>query len=995
MVSTSIFIVSAAAACFSAAPAQSWAADFARQPINARPSLEVRYTDGSRTAFEIVAQTYHLIGSLRTPHRLTDGASGEEWLWLGVTDSDGVSYSSLEAEPDSRINLYRRGPYYGEVHWLDVQAADAQGRLAPIQGDVALYCYPDKVLGSVTWHATEDFPLRSVEVGGRRPHAFPAEPIPAGTRRLFAFPILADAPPLPASAFESIEAVEPVRYDALRGCYTIGSLSEGGFQGHFYYHPNRYETAAFRVHNDDTPRTIYLCHQNIGGDKGSVEGGVLLDEAGHPLPIVVQISKNFAGEEEEKFYHPEDTPFSETYFPLVLDAGEERTVTSLHLYQNWGNHMVKQFSSLGAWMDYFHSSTGVTETTCYVPFKFAGLPGVDIADFRAMSQQAFWAGQPQHDNVAGHSFLSFKNGDDWCYMTYRGTTYRSTGPNWMDIGFEQLSTNGAIRSRIDSFELPQVDELRQFVHVRYEVLKPVRVARPREDFRLLTAASWVQHLRHTHFAATGTDDVALTCNKNHFPVAGHPLPSESSFLAVYGDRKGGNAFILRRWEARVGGVSVAPAASVYCEKKGDTRLLLVVDADDLVLAPGDYFDFEAAIMPFGSSTSADAARREAVAYGTAAPRITDVRQGTKESDFPTRVRAEGDSAEFTIQGGRDVVPVIVTGLSDYRWPRLYRRQGDAWQPIAHRLVSDLDGVQTFVDEEGRFGAVFLVHSDDTPQALRATAGVEPEPADRIRVTPFFDIEGKRPDMALQHAALIQAPWMDTPIHLRFPETLNTDTLDFIDHRRDDMPPRVDPVPLAKAWSGSEGGSWWFEWPFDNQTVGGRLSPNEDSVDLEFWIQNRRDKDVWLGLQFCPVLAGTLFEDRTYERTWGRFNGTWKRLGDIDRGKGDPALCHYRVDGAPEFTVPAPWGLSTDVLDLGVVAVVSPCGRYVFAIAWPDCQRVLTNGQIPCVHSDPKAYVAPAGLRLHVRGKLYLIEGTLDDLLARVRREVIPLGRAAE
>ena len=35
-------------------------------------------------------------------------------------------------------------------------------------------------------------------------------------------------------------------------------------------------------------------------------------------------------------------------------------------------------------MDYFHSSTGVTETTCYVPFKYAGLKGIDIADFRAV-----------------------------------------------------------------------------------------------------------------------------------------------------------------------------------------------------------------------------------------------------------------------------------------------------------------------------------------------------------------------------------------------------------------------------------------------------------------------------------------------------------------------------------------------------------------------------------------------------------------------------------
>jgi len=655
--------------------------------------------------------------------------------------------------------------------------------------------------------------------------------------------------------------------------------------------------------------------------------------------------------------------------------------------------MVKQFSSLGAWMDYFHSSTGVTETTCYVPFKFAGLPGVDIADFRAMSQHAFWSGQPQHDNVAGHSFLWFHDGAGWRYLAYRGTTYRSTGPNWMDIGFQYLSTDGAIHATVDSFELPQVDELRQFIHVRYDVLKPVTVPRARENFRALTAASWVQRLRYTRFEATGIDDALLTFKKNHFAVSGHPLPADNAFLAVYGDAKGGNAFVLRRWEGRAGGRAVGPAASVYCEKSGDTRLLLVADADELRLQPGDYFEFDAVIMPFGANDSADAARREAIAYGSEGPRVVNVAQGEKVRDFPAVVRAQDNRAEFTIQGGRDVVPVVVTGLNDYRWPRIYQRGEGAWRPLPHARVGDLDGVQTFCGESGTFGAVFLVHSNRTPQTLRVVAGAEPETPERIRVTAFRPPADAPESTRLQHAAQIQAPWMKAPLLLRFPETLRTDTLDFIDHRRDDMPPRVDPLPCAKTWETSEGGAIWFEWPYDNQKVGGRLSPNADGVDLEFWIQNRRDQPVPLAVQFCPVLAGTRFEDRTLERTWGLFDGEWRPLADMDRGAGDFALCHYRVAGGPKFEVPLPWGASKDVLDLGMVAVTSPDAKHIFAISWPDCQRLLTNAGIPCVHADPPAYTAPPGKRLHVRGKLFLMEGTLDDLLRRYRREILPLGRS--
>ena len=121
-----------------------------------------------------------------------------------------------------------------------------------------------------------------------------------------------------------------------------------------------------------------------------------------------------------------------------------------------------------------------------------------------MSQDSFWRGQPQHDNIAGHSFLSYKAGKDWTYLEYVGTTYHSTGPNWMEIGLDYLSTDGKIKATVRTFELPQVDELRNFIRVRYEVLQPLRVENARENFRLLTVATWVQALRYQRFAATGS-----------------------------------------------------------------------------------------------------------------------------------------------------------------------------------------------------------------------------------------------------------------------------------------------------------------------------------------------------------------------------------------------------------------------------------------------------------------------------------------------------------
>jgi hypothetical protein len=960
-----------------------WDAVFADQPIASRPGLEVRYTDGTRTAFEIIAEAYHLTGELAKPHRLVHAENGEEWLWLSVEGADGTQYTSKEWGEPSRINLYRRGPYFCEVHWFDVRVADGAGNPAPLKGDVALYCYPDKLLASVTWHAVEDFGGGTMSAHGRVDAKAELAALKKGDKALFAFPVFGETEPLPDAALESIASVAPLRYDHVRGCYRIGSLGEGGFQGRFYHYPNRYDRVAFRVTNDGPPRTIYVCHENTGGDRGSVEGGAILDAEGHPLPVTVQISKNFAGEKEEKFYNPGDTPFSETYFPVHLGKGETVEMASLQLYQNWGRHMVKQFSSLGAWMDYFHSSTGVTETTCYVPFKFGGLPGVAIADYRAMSQTAFWSGQPQHDNVAGHSFLSYKTGDTWQYMVYRGTTYRSTGPNWMDIGFEYLSTDGAVKATVDTFELPQADELRNFLRVRYEVLKPVKIEKAKEDFRLLTIASWVQRLRYTRFAASGGYDLPLSFENDDFGVRGAPLPSENAFAAVYGERKGSNAFVVQDWTAMVGGVSVPPAASVWCQESGDTRLLLVPGADTLELKPGDAFAFDAFIMAYGEVDGAVTLQRETAAYGTERPRIVSVTEGEKLGDFPARIRARRNRAEFSIAGGRDVVPVIVTGCKDYRWPRLYRKTSTGWRRVEQGRAGDLDGVQTFCDEDGLFGAVFLVHSDEHPQVLRAAMGEEPEPLTRISIRPKPNQESES-----YHAALIQAPWMNAPICFRFPESIFTDALDFIDHTPAGMVPLKATRPaLSQVWEESEGGALWFEWDLDKYKTGGRLSPNEDDVDLEFWLANGRDKPVSVALQFCPVLKGTMFEDPALERTWIHSNGKWVAMADTSRGDGDRAFCHYPVEGGPPIDVPLPWGVGGDVADCGVAAVTSADGRYVFAIAWPDARSLLSNAEIPCVHADPVLAECPSGRRIHRRGKLYLMEGTLDDLLERVRREV--------
>ena len=194
-----------------------WEEDFQYQILEQRPALEVFYTDSSRTAFEIVAEEYNLVGQLIAPHFLIDKNKGSTWLTIDLESNDGERYSTEHFTGKSRINLYRRGPYYCEIHWLDVQVAKKNGEVAPIKGDVTLYCYPEKILASITWHGKGGIEGAKMNIGGITSHSFGLSPFESDTIQEYSFPMFGETDPLSDEAFILIEGVNPMKYDKKRG----------------------------------------------------------------------------------------------------------------------------------------------------------------------------------------------------------------------------------------------------------------------------------------------------------------------------------------------------------------------------------------------------------------------------------------------------------------------------------------------------------------------------------------------------------------------------------------------------------------------------------------------------------------------------------------------------------------------------------------------------------------------------------------------------------
>ncbi len=919
---------------------------YQHQSIANRPKLEVNYADSSRSSFNILAEEYRLTGELNRPHRLVSD-NGEPWLWFEIHDKSGTVYSTQHSPQPSRINLYRRGPYYCEIHWFDLQPSTAEGTPAPLKGDLALFCYPEKILAEITWHGTGALDADHLTIKGIVPRQFPCSPFEAGTRQAFAFPLFGEEAPLADDAFTLITGEVPVHYDARRGCYVVGTVTSGSFQRQFYETPNRYEAATITLRNDATPRKIYICHESVVGG-GIVEGGTVLDQDGHPMPIVVQVSKNFAGEKEEKFYNPNDTPFSETFFPINVRPHQTMTLTSLHLYQNWGRHMTKHWSSLGAWMDYFHSSTGVTETTCYVPFKFGGIGGVSIADFRAMSQETFWNGQPQHDNLAGHSFLSFFDGQNWQHAKYERTVYRSTGPNWYDIQLQYVSADGSIKVTADIWETPQADELRSFFHVRYDVLKPLVVEDAKAHFRLLSVASAVQQLRFTRFAASGADDLPIDFTQAPFPIKGMALPSKNAYMAVYGDHarnRGSNAIVVRDFSGPRG---IGPAATLQVgpyrdrypsDRTEDTRLLLVPDVERLELQPGDVFDVDGFWLPYGSRDDARTPRREAVAYGHESPHVVDCKRGTVLSHLPVRIHAEMNRAEFTVTGGTDLLPIVVTGMTDWRYPRIWRKEKERWRLLSHARNTDHDGYQVFCDETGDFGTVFLVGSDRHEQTLKVSMGESVPDGEQLAL----EVQSSRDSTASPPAVTFAEPGDGVVYRVLFPTSEER---------------RAAGTPVATTWKSSEGGSLWFESSQRYGRRGGRIHPNQDDLDLEYWWQNEEGQVDHEAPAFVIDFAETPFSDPRNERTWILTTEGWQRFG-LQNGEARTGA--------------------------GAIAVTSVDGERNLCMAWPHARGVFApgDGQMGVI-LQPVRF--PRSRRYHLRGKIYLIDGDRETLADRISKD---------
>ena len=565
-------------------------------------------------------------------------------------------------------------------------------------------------------------------------------------------------------------------YDPIRGAYYFTLSGAANFNVPYYDSPNKHYEVSFGIKGDGLDRNIYvLTHTS----SGALESAVLLDVDDMMLPVPLEVSKNFS-EGEEPIYNCGDTTYGETVFPIALGGDETNYYTLINLYQNWGNYPLKQLSSIGYFVPYYHLSTGVTETNCISQYSTRGRNLEMLPDFRSMSQP-FWNNQPQHYNAGHHTFLRYVDSNGNIIGTeYTNVDIGSYGPTYADVTTNYITDDGKIEVKLNHMEMPQTDENRGYYEIVYTVKEDVTISNFREDFEIYSFFGfayykYLGYLDETNNCTRAT--MSKPNGKTQDPTY-YTLGTHTPYFDVYymesATSYGNLAFVIDSSEIIIGGQKSDAAFAV---KEAYQTVSLTLDIDGAVtLKKGDSIKIKAVIMPWGggwadknvvefdpadysvdvvNKTDADGkaynvyhvnndesvrrVRMELLANnGANIGAVTAVSDCTVVAStfLPTVKTSTGTTAEFTVKGGFDNytedmvnMTVLAKGFSFLNRPKVEELVDGNWvtyelssknSPDAAGNSHEYDGYSVTY-ENGKYNYSFVTTlTDTTARTFRIT-----------------------------------------------------------------------------------------------------------------------------------------------------------------------------------------------------------------------------------------------------------------------------------
>jgi len=636
----------------------------------------------------------------------------------------------------ARMNVWRASPHYWEIHLRDIPFVPSDADTEPLRGHLVIHAHPDRahvelrfepvdgqkpvtagwttsVAEASTDSAKGRRTLRTVDVGVLAPPGgefapdgsewqAPADnawwvvrPVGEGPKddQLFA----AETDPLSSDEFTAEDGLW-TGYDAGSGLYVLEMTAHRAaftFENAWKV-PSRRMVTPVTVPTPSQPRRITVMART---GTGNLEAGAVTDPHGFPRAIPTFVTKNFAGENEE----PEDRAFGDIIFPLQVGPKSPREHLVIGLYQTWGRLMLKQVSSIRFFNIYWHLSTGLSETTCFThAWMDIRDTLVSIPDFRPFSGP-FIMGQPQHDCFSWPGFLNYETTNGTVRPMYRRTDFHSVAPCLAHFTMHFRTGDDTADMTVEAWEIPQTDEARTFLRVRYSWDKLAVVqGDARENFRWLQMFEKYPVRDFLWLDTDGKERTVPAKPESKFPV-GAPLAAQWPYAGAHEGRSNfGTLMLVTRFEGQLGGRKLTRVHATADFNKDSGFYAFTTGDESLTLTPGDYLEADVLLMPHGEVTMPfHKPNREREHWGKRPPIVSQVTRGAKLRDFPATVRAENDAAVLRVTGGLNMLPLVVEGFSKRAVPLLWK--DGLWQD---QQQEGGDGYQVDTSPDGTFRFTF-------------------------------------------------------------------------------------------------------------------------------------------------------------------------------------------------------------------------------------------------------------------------------------------------
>jgi hypothetical protein len=439
---------------------------------------------------------------------------------------------------------------------------------------------------------------------------------------------------------------------------------------------------------------------------------MLCDPDGTPTGLPVQISKNWH-QRHEKGSLPEEGPWFHGSAFVRLAPKSTRPLLFQMVYARyggvfaashaqlcligWGHNQFWDEAAIGSFGESICFEPGRVQRRCFIDDV---RPLMTLPQGKPAAKPWGWA-----DNAGGGDFLMWQDAQGrYQPMRATRTDYRAYGPCLTHVGYSEESAGGELAARM-TVSLPRSDDyLRTFIHLRYDVLRPLRWRRLAffqlgADFYNETPARQVAVGDINGLREAWTPRLA----RDVVDRAAMPLTGEQPWLSIHGlDRAAlqpgraaaSRGLIVRSWQARLGGQPAPlPHATFFCTEWGkgnhrtgielapppgiaDLRPGDFVEADlELVVFPADATAYYGPNQPFKTALAQAAdtwrlVQREAAGN---AIKVQTPRQPAAQSQPPPLLFAvdANQRASATLTGGLGHVPITFTGLSQSRGYRLF------------------------------------------------------------------------------------------------------------------------------------------------------------------------------------------------------------------------------------------------------------------------------------------------------------------------------------